>query len=59
MKLENSIVVYATKEAKEKRKEPKQKKRTSCPSCEIREIKKDDLFDVEIKYDYINKEIKE
>jgi hypothetical protein len=50
MKLEKSIVLHATEDAKKKWEEkerPIKKKKFSCPSCEIEELKK--------KNDYINK----
>jgi hypothetical protein len=38
MKLENSIIIYATEDAKNKIKEPKKNKKSSCPSCELKNI---------------------
>jgi hypothetical protein len=55
MKFENSITIYTTEDAKKKENKPKQNRKSSCPSCEIREIKNNKLFDVEIYNDYINK----
>jgi hypothetical protein len=47
MKLEKTIVFYATEEVKKKnegKELPKKAKKNSCPSCEIEEFKKENNY---------------
>jgi hypothetical protein len=57
MKLENSVTIYATEEAKKKKKKPQQKQKTKCQSCEIKNINKDYIIDKDKYLDIINEDI--
>jgi hypothetical protein len=54
MRLEKSIVLHATEDAKRKwegKELPKKDKKSSCPACDLQDLKKEN--------DYINKENKQ
>jgi hypothetical protein len=51
MKLEKSIILHATEDAKKKYKKKKNTRKSSCPSCEIEALKKFEIRDGDIIVD--------